>query len=135
MRRKRLNHYADIVCKMFFGWRMSNDLEMMSDLPDGTIFVNILSGEAHHSISGAVDLHIAKQIKSWYKYQSKKDSIDISQLESAILEVDIDTGKVATNKKKIVLFNMECRSTIKTNDKTYKAMIKDMKQWHTRVIT
>ncbi|PHS03792.1 MAG: hypothetical protein COA78_17330 [Blastopirellula sp.] len=135
MRRKRLNHYADVVCKMFVGWRMCDDLEIMSDLPDGTITLNLLTGDALHSIAGPLDLHIAKEIQAWLQQQSEKEGVDVAQLKSATLEVDVDTGKVATNKKKIVMFNFECRSSLKTDETSYQATLKDMHQWHTRITT
>ena len=135
MRRKRLNHYADVVCKMFVGWRMGDDLEVMSELPDGTITLNLLTGDAKHSIVGGLDLHIAKEIQAWLQQQSEKEGVDVSQLKSATLEVDVDTGKVATNKKKVVMFSFECRSNIETDETSYQATVKDMHQWHTRITT
>ena len=135
MRRKRLNHYADVMCKMFVGWRMGDDLETLSDLPDGTINVNLLTGEATHSVVGNLDLHIAKELQAWLQQEAEKDNIDFTQLKSGNLEVAINTGKVATNRKKIVSFNFECRSNIKTDEATYSAHVKDMHQWHSRVAT
>lgn len=135
MRRKRLNHYADVVCRMFVGWRMGDDLEALSDLPNGTISLNLLTGVATHSISGQIDLHIAKEIHAWLQQQSAKEGIDISQLVTATLEIDVDTSKVATNKKKIVMFNFECRSNIQTPETTYHATLKEAHKWHTRVAT
>ncbi|MFC6979918.1 hypothetical protein [Microbulbifer taiwanensis] len=73
-------------------------------------------------------MQIAKEIQAWLEQQGKKEGVDISRLESATLEVDVDTGKVATSRKKIVLFNFECRSNIKTNSSTYKANVKDIQQ-------
>jgi len=120
---------------MFVGWRMGNDLEVMSELPDGTMSLNLLTGEAHHSIAGQIDLHIAKEIQVWLEQQGEKEGVDISQLESATLDVDVDTGKVATNRKKVIMFNFKCRSTLKTDEATYQATLKDIHQWHTRVTT
>jgi hypothetical protein len=120
---------------MFVGWRMGDDLKVMSELPDGTISVNLLTGEANHSLAGSLSLHIAKEIQAWLQQQSKKENIDISQLETATLEVDVDTGKVATNKKKVIMFTFECRSLIKTSDATYQTTVRDTHQWHTRKST
>ena len=114
---------------------MGDDLEVISDLPDGTITVDLLAGRAEHSIVGPVDLHISKELQAWLNQQGKKEGIDISQLKSAVLEVDIDTSKVATDKKRVVMFSFECRSNLKTNEATYQAKVKDMHQWHTRVST
>ena len=48
MRRKSINHYADVVCRMVMGGRMSDDLESLADLPDGRIHLDLLSGSAEH---------------------------------------------------------------------------------------
>lgn len=135
MRRKRLNHYADVVCKMFVGWRMADDLEKLSDLPNGTISLNLLTGVANHSVSGPIDLHVAKEIRAWLQQQSVKEGIDISQLITATLEIDVDTSKVGTNKNKVVMFNFGCRSNIQTSETTYHATLKEAHKWHTRVAT
>ena len=135
MRRKRFNHYADVICKMFVGWRMGEDLEKLSALPDGTIKINLLTGEAEHSVSGALDLNISTEIQAWLEQQGNKEGINISDLESGILEVDINTEKVATNKKKIVMFHFKARSLLKTNEVSYKGELKETHKWHTRIAT
>ncbi|AFU99915.1 hypothetical protein [Simiduia agarivorans] len=135
MRRKRLNHYADVMCKMFVGWRMGDDLEVLSDLPDGTIYVDLLTGSATHSVAGNLDLHIAKELQAWLRHESEKDNIDFTQLMSGGLEIDINTGKISTNRKKVVSFNFDCRSSITTDEATYTAHVKDMHQWYSRVAT
>lgn len=135
MRSKRLNHYVDVACKMFVGWRMGDDLEILSELPDGTITIDLLTGEATHSIEGPVQLHIAKEIQAWLQQQSKKENVDITKIEAGALDVDIDTGTIPTNKEKVVFFNFECRSFIKTNKATYQASLKNIGQWHTRLTT
>ncbi|WP_404418677.1 hypothetical protein [Marinospirillum sp.] len=135
MRRKRLNHYADVVCKMFVGWRMGDDMEALSDLPDGTISINLLTGDAVHSEVGLLDLHIAKEIQAWLQQQGAKEGVDIEKLKSATLEVDVDTNKVATNKKKVLLFSFSCRSNLKTDTATYQGALTDEYHWYTRIIT
>lgn len=135
MRRKRLNHYADIVCKMFVGWRMAGDLERLSESPDGTVKIDLLTGEAYHSAGGELDLYISKELRAWLQQQGAKDGVDISKIESGVLEVDINTGIVATNRKKVIMFTFECRSAIETDEAFYKGVLKDKRLWHTRIAT
>ena len=133
MRRKRLNHYADVTCKMFVGWRMGEDLEALSELPDGTITIDLLTGKDNHSIVGELNLHVSKEITAWLLYQSSKEGIDWTKMVSASLVVAIDTGKVATNKKKVVMFNFECKAKLCTSEACYEASLVETAKWHTRI--
>ncbi len=118
---------------MFVGWRMADDLEILSELPDGTLNLDLLTGQVTHSIEGCLNLHIAKEIQTWLEEQGNKEGIDISQLLIASLEVRIDTSKVATNKKRVVMFTFFCKSLLKTNEVEYASELNDMSTWHNRV--
>lgn len=132
MRRKRLNHYADVVCRMFVGWRMGDDLEVLSEVPDGTITIDLLKGTANHSVVGNLELHISQEIAAWLSQQSAKEGINWSEMKSATLEVLIDTGRVATNKKKVVMFNFTCLAKLSTSEACYEANLIESAKWHTR---
>jgi len=113
---------------------MHEDLEFLSDLPNGKIILNLLTGEASHSIHGQLEIYIANEIQIWLQSQGEKDGIDISQLKSATLEVDIDTSRVATNKKKIVMFVFNCNSHLETDERHYKSNLREIHHWHYRTL-
>ena len=133
MRRKRLNHYADVVCKMFMGWRMCDDLEILADLPNGQLSIDLLSCTATHDANGSVNLHIAEEIQAWLKSQCEKESIPFEQLSKADLLVELDTSQVKTDKKKVVCFSFDCRSVIATDEHEYRAEAKETHKWHNRI--
>lgn len=133
MRRKRLNHYADIVCKMFMGWRMSEDLEILAEIPDGQLTIDLLSGQSTHDAKGAIQLHIADEIRAWLKLECEKESIPFNQLSTAELVVDLDTSQVKTDKKRIVCFSFVCRSVIATDEHEYRAEAHETHKWHNRI--
>lgn len=114
---------------------MGDDLEKLSELADGTISIDLLTGEATHSKSGVLDLYISKEIQAWLQNQSEKEGINISELERGVLEVDIDSNKVATNKKKVIMFHFQCRSKLTTNEACYEGTLKETHKWHTRIAT
>lgn len=118
---------------MFVGWRMGDDLEVLSELPDGKITVNLLTGNAYHFEVGEIDLWIPKELQAWLQDQSKKEGVDIGGIESAILEVDIDKNKVATNKKKVVMFHFDCNSLFTTSEACYSGALKEVHKWHSRI--
>ncbi|MBT3201724.1 MAG: hypothetical protein HN350_17620 [Phycisphaerales bacterium] len=133
MRRKRLNHYADAVCKMFMGWRMQDDLEILAELPNGRLTIDLLSCGAVHDSEGAVDLHIADEIQAWLEAECEKEAILFDQLDRAELVVDIDTSRVKTDKKRIVCFAFECKSVIETDEHQYFATAKETHKWYNRI--
>ncbi len=133
MRRKILQHYADMVCHMFVGWRMSPDLETLSDLPSGIIDVDLLRGNAIHDKVGKIDLYVSKEIQAWLFKQLKDEKIEIDHIELARLSVEMDTDKIATDKKRVVCFNWKCSSQIKTDEKTYSGSLVEEHKWHKRI--
>ncbi len=38
---KRINHYVEVLPKMFVGWRIGKDLETLSELPNGALCINL----------------------------------------------------------------------------------------------
>jgi len=132
MRRKRLNHYADVMCKMFMGWRMADDLETLSDLPDGTLTIDLLLPASHHGISGPMKLHIADEIHSWLKAECLKENISFAELRKAELTVAMDTSRVKTDKKSVVCFSWNCHALIQTDEADYTASSSETHKWHNR---
>ena len=133
MRRKRINHYADVVCRMFMGWRMADDLETLAALPDGRIHLDLLTGSAEHNEAGSLSMYIADEIQAWLRHECEKDGVDYSALKSAELWVDIDTSKIATNKKRIVCFDFDATSKLATDEAEYSASVSESHKWHTRL--
>ncbi|MFD2178574.1 hypothetical protein [Veronia pacifica] len=132
MRRKRLNHYVDVIPKIFAGWRMGDDLEALSELPNGVIDIDILKGSATHSLVGNIELWIAVEISQWLKESAARDNIDLSHLTEAYLTVKIDTDKVKTHKNKVVMFHFDLSSRIVTSSKVYASTVTEMTRWHSR---
>ena len=132
MQRKRIKHYADVACRMFMGWRMQSDLEILANLADGRLNLDLLTGTASHSTAGSLDLHIAKEIQAWLQQESIKDNVDLSRVTEATLLVDIKTDLVKTNRKKVVCFSFDCNSEFVTEKKTYSANVAETHKWHSR---
>ena len=45
MKRKRLQHIADILPQMFMGWRLANDLDQLVELGNGEYAFDLLANE------------------------------------------------------------------------------------------
>ncbi len=135
MRRKRLQHFADVLCHMFVGWRMYDDLERLAGLPNGRLSLDLLSMKAKHSIWGDLNLHITEEMNSWLIHQCEKDGLDFAKLLQASLEVDITSQKIVTKRKWVIDFSFDCHSTIKTDEKVYSSRLAEAHTWHRRAAT
>lgn len=109
---------------------MGDDLKTLADLPDGTITVDLLNGEARHSSEGAVELYISKEINTWLQYEWAKEHFDQSQIKSGLLEVAIKSSKLVTKKKSLVTFHFDCSSQIETAEASYCAKNIEMHRWY-----
>lgn len=59
MRRKVLQDVANALCPMLVG-RISEDLEALSELPDGLLVFDVLAGSVTHDRNGPLSLRIAE---------------------------------------------------------------------------
>ena len=122
-----------MICHMFVGWRMNDDLETLSDLPSGKIDVDLLRGIAIHDEVGKIDLYVTKEIQEWLFKQMKDEKIDIDHIDFARLSAEMDTDGIATDKKWIVSFDWKCSSQIKTDEKIYSGNLVEEHKWHRRI--
>jgi len=112
---------------------MGDDLEILAALPDGKIHLDLLTGSARHEKTGPLDIQVAGEIQAWLRQECEKDGVDYSALKSADLWVDVDTSKIATNRKRIVCFDFDAASKITTDEAEYSAQVSDSHKWHTRL--
>ncbi|UKA05261.1 hypothetical protein IHC92_08845 [Photobacterium damselae subsp. damselae] len=132
---KRINHYVEVLPKMFVGWRMGEDLETLSELPNGVLSINLFDGTVSHSIVGELELYISNELSTWFRNEVKKENIDLSMLLKACLTVEVDTDKVKTNKKRVVMFNFDCIAHVATVNKVYESRFSEVIRWYTRLQT
>ena len=133
MRRKVIQHYADVLCRMAIGWRMGNDLEKLAELPDGALRFDLLNGSAVHSVAGEVDLCIAREMQGWLKTRLLSDHIPQHGIREAEIRLESRTNRIGTDRKKIVSFDWNCESRIATDEKTYEGRLSEAQTWHNRV--
>ena len=112
---------------------MGDDLEALAALPDGRIHLDLLTGTAKHSKAGPLDIHVTREIQAWLRQECEKDGIDHSGLKSADLWVDVDTSKIATNRKRIVCFDFDATSKLTTDEAEYSAKVSESHKWHSRL--
>ncbi len=112
---------------------MGEDLEVLADLPDGTLTVDVLSGSAVHSVNGPMSLHIAGELQAWLQHRLAESRIDRSEIERAVVMAAIRTDRKATDRKRVISFDFAVDSTIATAEREYRATLCEAHQWHSRV--
>jgi hypothetical protein len=117
---------------MLVGWRMGEDLETLAQLPDGELTVNVLTGEATHSSCGEFSLWVAREIQAWFNHRLEISGIPTSEIYAALVTAKINTGRIATNRKKMVSFNFNVESRIETSSTLYSGKLEETHQWHQR---
>jgi hypothetical protein len=118
---------------MAIGWRMTEDLETLADLPDGSIDIDLRNGSATHSTAGQINLWIAKEMQAWLKQRFAADHISEQQISRAELRLNSKTDRIKTDRKRIVSFDWECHSLIATDQKTYESHLTEVHRWHNRL--
>ena len=131
MRRKVLQDVANALCHMSAGLR-SDDLEVLSDLPDGALTIELLLGTAEHDVKGALSLQIAGEMAAWLKHRLESLNIPMAALVASTVRAEFRTDRVLTDRKRIVSFDWKCESSVTTDEKTYVGRLVEKHQWHTR---
>ena len=147
MRRKRLNHAADILCQMFCGWRLINCKPELVELGSGLLEIDVISGACKFNGQTTAELTIAGELREWLKEDFNANNILADHVDSATLRVDLsfsqipwrerrpngeqffaDDGEIVeTTEMHQCIF--KCSSEIKTDEKTYRAELEDLQQW------
>src|SRR5438874_112096 len=94
--------------------RMYEDLEKFAELPNGKLTIDLLRRSAVHDVAGTVQPKIVEELASWFEARLALEKIQMDALLNVTLEANIRSDRVATNKKRIVLFDFDCRCSIAT---------------------
>src|SRR5690349_12497837 len=65
VRRKRLQHAADALCRMFCGWRLANAYRSLASLGTGTLRIYLLRGSCEFEGEPIGALSIAGELQQW----------------------------------------------------------------------
>ncbi len=132
MKRKTLQDVANTLLDMLVGWRMTEDLDRLSDLPDGTLRIDLLRQTAEHSEAGPLTLHVVAELTAWLSDRLAALEIPLNEVTHANLDAEIRTNRIATDRKRIVSFDFTCQSRIATLQRTYEATLQERHVWHRR---
>lgn len=117
---------------MVVGWRMGSDVEAISNLPDGTVVFDVLSGSAKHSSGVQPTLWVSGELQAWFKKRLLVLRIPEAEISEATLEVGVRTDRIRTIRKTLVSFDFTCKSTLVTSDRTYEGALVEKHTYHNR---
>ena len=131
MKVKILRSLAASLSEMAVSARLGDTLELLADLPDGTVVVDLLELTCRHSSEGTVRLPPLQEFSEWLAQQLGNASIPAGAVNAATLEIRYRTDRVPTDRSRIVLLDIHstCRleSMGKVAEKTAQNAI-----WHHR---
>ena len=129
MGRKVLKDHAFTFCQMFMGWRMGEDLDTFSQLPEGQLTIDIMTGTCEHDSEGPVETYIGPEIAAWFAHRLVQHQIDRSELLLATLTVQMTRPTPPTKRMRGITFNWKCNAQIKTSDRMYAAELAEPHTW------
>jgi hypothetical protein len=146
MKHRRLQHAADTLCHMFCGWRLINCYAALEGLGSGELQINALSRECTFNGNPIEPLSIAFELNGWLEDDVKANHIDISGLKAATLKATLSLSKISPNMRKTTdqhfdkdkhaiskgTFNrleIDCSSSIETDEMAYTSNYQDLEEW------
>jgi hypothetical protein len=139
MRRKRVQHQADIFCQMFCGWRLCNSHERLTALGSGPLHIDVFAGTATHNGTALQDLNIAGELSAWFQRDLLDNNIPVEQIRSATLDAELTITGLSGPRRSPEIWNtkisrylscdVRCRSHIKTDETSYQSEMVDHEEW------
>jgi hypothetical protein len=131
MKLKELRSIADSLCQMGCSARISTSLERIADLPDAALRIDLLSGSCIHGRVGDLPLPMVEEFRAWLTERLRGAGIANDVLERAILSLRYTTDRVATDRSRILLFELECTSELAVQGRVFRGHASDS-LWYER---
>lgn len=109
MARNILQDVANTLPHMIMGERMPfADLEVLAELPDGSLAIDLLRREARHVSGSPVPLQIVGLLAQWFEERLANHGFSIGDLAAAHLEIGFRTDAVPTVRARAIMFDWIC---------------------------
>jgi hypothetical protein len=134
MRRKVIQDFVNVFCQRVIDLPEGYDLASFAHYGSGQYRLSILTGECRHNGSPIPKLQTCDAYREWLYAQLKKHGIEQDKIQEAILEIDVDVQDVKLRSSyghrfAEAHFFFNCRSEIKTGEKTYVGHMAGDKEW------
>ena len=145
MRRKRLQHTADTICRMFCGWRLVNCMPQLVDLGSGTIHIDVLTGSCSFDGEAIPSLSIAEELRLWVRKDLEANQIPLAGLAHASLAAKLSLSEIQWRDRttNAHFFDdgrhvrtdtmhrcaIRCESEVATDEAVYRSEFQDLEEW------
>jgi len=145
MRRKRLQHVADILCHMFCGWRQAYSKHALVALGNGQLEVDILTGKCRFEGKEIPPLPIVAELRGWMDAELIAHNIPATGILSASLRVALSFSEIPWAEKSTTseyfahgepirsgilhACRVQCESLVATEERGYIGKYADYEEW------
>ena len=89
----------------------------MAELPDATVRIELRSGSCKHPIVGDLELPVVEELRTWLLARVEAAGILFDSFEQVLLSLHYKTDRVPTDRKRILLFELECACEISLDNR------------------
>jgi hypothetical protein len=134
MRRKVIQNFANVFCQRLLDLPDGHDVASFAHYGSGTFHANVLTGECSFNSKSIPNLRLCDTYRDWLREQSEKHRVPYEQIVAAAFEVRVVVKDVNLRSSYGHLFAsahffFECRSEIKTDEKSYVGQMAGDKKW------
>jgi hypothetical protein len=145
VRRKRLQHCADMLCHKFCGWETIFSYRDLVALGSGRLEIDVLHDECSFEGAKIESLSIAGALRAWLLSDLAANQIDHHLLQRATLTTSLALSSIDASartkggwhlangrvieKGPFHRLQIRCNSEIATDEKTYRSSYEDVKEF------
>lgn len=139
MRKKRLQHAADIACEILCGWRLINDHKSLNEFGSGSLEIDLLTQKCRYNGKEIEPLNIAPEIGLWLQRDLQTNRIPVEGIKKANLQAEFRIRPLVGERKaseiwrgnpeKYIACDITCKCTIETDEKAYRSQRTDYEEW------
>lgn len=134
MRRKVLQHFANTPPQRLLDLPSGFDLARFARLVSGTLEVDFLRGECRHNSVLTAPFDLCAEHRAWIDREAGRHHIPKEELAGVAMTVafvvrDAEVKHSYGHVFRSAVFSFDCRSEIRTDERTYAAHQKGEKYW------
>jgi hypothetical protein len=134
MRRKVVQDFANVFCQRLLDLPDGHDVASFAHYGSGNFHADILTGECSFNGKSIPALRLCDTYKDWLREQSEKHGVPFEQIETAAFDVqvvvkDVNLSSSYGHRFASAHFFFECRSELKTDEKSYVGQMAGDKKW------
>lgn len=145
MHRKRLQHAADHLCGMFYGWRQTFSKPRLADLGTGILEVDALTGDSRFNGAPIQPLSFADELRAWLERHLAEHAIPKAAVCEARVRVHLSFDLIpwdqrvanfqlvahggAAESVPMHRFAARCTSLVRTDETGYRGKYEYVEEW------